>query len=350
MSIAAYKTASLATLLISAGILAAQTIDLPRSKQLMEPVPGHPQRLNSLPVSMAVSTDGRYIVTVNAGFGTFESKYEQSLAVLDTRTGGLVDFPDDRTSARAQQTLYSGLAFSRDGHRLYASMGSITNPLGDGKEATGSGIVVYGFAEGRITPERFIHLPLQQLAQGRKTKLIGEVEGNKGVPFPAAIAVVMMAGAEKLLVADNLSDDVLIVDAASGAIEARFDLAESDAVPSTYPIALAVAKDGARAFVALWNASEIVELNLTGKSVGRKLALLKPSGSMAAGGGSSITSNPPPSSMEATMFLPISWRSPFTVPITTRPAGSAPLEVRCGRISASAAFMARAASSSSGTK
>ena len=82
------------------------------------------------------------------------------------------------------------------------------------------------------------------------------------MPFPAAIAVVGPAGAEKLLVADNLSDDVLLIDAASGAIEKRFDLSESDAVPATFPVALAVAKDGGRAFVALWNASEIVELDL----------------------------------------------------------------------------------------
>ena len=82
------------------------------------------------------------------------------------------------------------------------------------------------------------------------------------MPYPAAIAVVGPAGSEKLLVAENLSDDVLLLDAATGAIEKRFDLSESDAVPSTYPIALAVSKDGARAFVALWNASEIVELDL----------------------------------------------------------------------------------------
>ena len=47
-------------------------------------------------------------------------------------------------------------------------------------------------------------------------------------------------------------------------------------MPSTYPIALAVSKDGKRAFVALWNASEIVELDLEKGTVGRKLALLKP--------------------------------------------------------------------------
>jgi DNA-binding beta-propeller fold protein YncE len=85
------------------------------------------------------------------------------------------------------------------------------------------------------------------------------------------------------LVADNLSDDVLLMDAATGAIEKRFDLAESDAVPSTYPIALSVTKDETRAFVALWNASEVVELNLKSGSVGRKLALLKPTNAIAPG-------------------------------------------------------------------
>src|SRR6202030_4671671 len=89
-----------------------QAIDLPTSKQIVRPVPGSPQRLNSLPMSMAVSPDARYVVTVNAGYGTFESAYMQSLAVLDTQTGAVTDFPDDRTGTKAKQTLYSGLAFS----------------------------------------------------------------------------------------------------------------------------------------------------------------------------------------------------------------------------------------------
>ena len=188
-----------------------------------------------------------------------------------------------RLRAVAKQTLYSGLAFSRDGKHIYASMASLTDPLGGSKDAIGSGIAVYSFNDGKIAPERIIHLPLQQLAPGRKTKLIGDVEGDKGVPYPAAIAVVGPAGSEKLLVADNLSDDVLLLDPATGAIEKRFDLSESDAVPSTYPVALAVSKDGARAFVALWNASEIVELDLKKRTVGRKLALLKPSSPIAPG-------------------------------------------------------------------
>ena len=56
----------------------------------------------------------------------------------------------------------------------------------------------------------------------------------------------------------------------------RFDLSESDAVPGTYPVAVAVSKDGTRGFVALWNASEVVELDLVNGKVGRRLALLKP--------------------------------------------------------------------------
>ena len=153
-------------------------------------------------MSIAVSLGHRYVVTVNAGYGTTESKGQQSLAVFDTQTGKVADFPDARTPERAGQTLYSGLAFSHDGSHVYASIGSLTDPLGTeppgkGVSDTGSGVVVYRFHEGNVEPDRIIPLPLQQLAPGHKTKLIGDAEGDKGVPFPAAIAVVGTAGAEK---------------------------------------------------------------------------------------------------------------------------------------------------------
>jgi DNA-binding beta-propeller fold protein YncE len=255
-------------------MLAAQITDLPTSKQL-SPTPGSPQRLNAEPVSMAASPDGRYVLTVNDGYGTFESNYSQSLAVYDTETGKLADFPDDRTTLHGgKQTLYSGLAFSHDGSHLYASMGSISDPNGERKGDTGNGVVVYGFADGKIAPERFIPLKLEKLAPGRTTRLIGEKDGDQAVPFPAAIAV--FGSPEKLLIAGNLSDDVLVVDAASGNVEKRFDLSESNAVPGTYPVALAITPDGGRAFVALWNASEIVELDLAKLTIGRKLHLMKP--------------------------------------------------------------------------
>jgi DNA-binding beta-propeller fold protein YncE len=278
-------------MLVSVGGWAQEkpVIDLPSSKQIVGVVPGNPQRLNSLPISMAVSPDRRYVVTVNAGYGKFESKYYQSLAVMDTQTGKVTDFPDTRTGLSSKETLYSGLAFSADGKHVYASMASLTNPAGDAKGNPGNGVVEYGFSEGKITQGRLIPIPLQKLTGGRRTKLTGGGYGEVGVPYPAAISLVpnslqmgrkvgqnIPATGERLLVADNLSDDVLLMEVATGKVVTRFDLSESDAVPSTYPVALAVSKDGARAFVALWNASEIAELDLKSGTVGRKLALLKP--------------------------------------------------------------------------
>ncbi len=105
-------------------------IVLPTSKQLAEPVPGAPQRLNSLPMTAAISPDGRYLAVVNAGYGTFESRYQQSIAVLDIQTGKVTDFPEPRTATGLPQTLYSGLAFGKDGTHLYAVFDSLTAPAG----------------------------------------------------------------------------------------------------------------------------------------------------------------------------------------------------------------------------
>ncbi len=47
-------------------------------------------------------------------------------------------------------------------------MASLTDPKGDGKGDTGSGIAVYSFTAGKIAPERLIPLPVAQLAAGTK--------------------------------------------------------------------------------------------------------------------------------------------------------------------------------------
>ncbi len=253
-------------------------IDLPSSKQIVGVVPGSPQQIGSLPIAIAVSADGRYVVTINGGYGSLESSYEQSIAVLDTTTGKVTESPDPRTLGKSGQVLNSGLAFSADGKTLYGTIVSETDPEGAKDGDTGSGIQVYGFADGMITRGRVIKIPLQKLAAGRTTHLIEGVEGVMGLPYPEAIAVV----GPNLLVADNLSDDVLLMDARSGKVVTRFDLSESNAVPGTYPFTVAVSKDGKRGFVGLWNASEVVELDLAKGTVGKKLALLKPESAVAA--------------------------------------------------------------------
>ena len=255
-----------------------QTISLPTSKRLIEPVPGSPQRLNSLPMAMAWSPDHRYLAVINAGFSTVESNYQQSIAVLDTETGKLADFPDTRTDIGAAQTLYNGVAFSLDGSHVYASIDSLTEPEGGDANHPGNAIAVYRFTGTTLSCERLIPIPLQKLAPGRSQNQIGKpIPAGMAIPAPTGLAVVKdKSGAEQILVADEFSDDMLLVDAASGKTVLRFDLANHAIVPSQYPIAVVASRDNKHAFVALWNGSAVAELDLESGKVVQTLPLLPP--------------------------------------------------------------------------
>ena len=269
-------------LMAAAGVVQAQrssrTINLPTSKQLVEPAPGSPQDLNSLPMTVAVSPDGRYLAVVNAGFGTFSSRYQQSIAVLDSKTGKVTDFPEPRTAIGKPQTLYSGLAFGKDGTHLYAVFDSLTAPQGDGKEQTGNAVAVYTFSNGQLKPQQLLPVPLQQLPVGKLQNKIGAaLPPGTAIPYPAGLAVRKGPdGTDELLVADNLSDDVLLMNGVTGKVLRRFDLSQGTVVPSTYPIAVTVNRSGNRAFVALWNGSAVAELDLSNGKVLKKLELLPP--------------------------------------------------------------------------
>jgi len=258
-------------------------IPLSTGKLLLVPVPGEPQKTNSFPTTLALSPDGRYVAVLNGGYGTEESGFAQSIAVLDTRTGRLSDYPDQRLGRQAHQTYFLGLAFSPDGTRLYASMASLTDAAGTVPGHTGNGIAVYKFSGGRPTPDRFIRIPMQTLASGKNSTLKDRVPAGMGVPYPAGLAVFRAGSGERLLVADNLSDDALLIDAESGQILFRFDLSTHQDVPASYPYGVAVTRDGARGYCTLWNASAVAELDLNAGRVVRVIPLLKPTSPTAAG-------------------------------------------------------------------
>jgi DNA-binding beta-propeller fold protein YncE len=281
--------------LLAATLCAAQTIHLPSSKEILPPVPGTPRALNSLPMTAAWSPDHRYLAFVDAGYGTAESNYEQSVAILDTATGRLTDFPDPRTALYAPQTMYSGIAFSRNGRHLYVSFDSLTEPNGvplhragkagshhSEQPGTGNGVAVYGFAPSSgatapsLTPERLIHIPLRGLT-GNQLQHHGNVPlaQNEAIPAPAGLAVIPGRHKE-LLVADEYSDDAVLLDAASGKLLTRFDLSSGPTIPSTYPVAVVAGRHGRRAWVSLWNGSAIAELNLRTGKVVQRLPLLPP--------------------------------------------------------------------------
>ncbi len=300
--------------LLAPFVLSAQTsVDLPTSKQLLTPLPGAPVKLNSLPMAVAWSPDHRLLAIVNAGFGTYESNYDQSIAILDTKNGKLKDFPESRTAVQASQTLYSGLVFSGDGKHLYASLDSLSAPEGGKPEQTGNAIAVYTVdAAGAIEPERLMPVPLQKLAPGHMQNQAGKpLAAGMANPLPTGLALVKGAkGAEGLLVADNFSDDVLLMDAKTGKIQARFDLATGPVVPSAYPIAVAVSRDQQRAFVALWNGSAIAELDLRTGRVAATLPLLPPK---AATGPSSHPAALAFSPDEKTLYVALSNRDAVAV-------------------------------------
>ena len=268
----------LSLVLVAQASAALGQIDLPTSKRLAEPVPGAPQRLNSLPMTAAISPDGRYLAVVNAGYGTFESRYQQSIAVLDIQTGKVTDFPEPRTAMGLPQTLYSGLAFGKDGTHLYAVFDSLSAPEGNNKDATGNAIAVYEFNNGQVKPQQLLPVPLQQLALGKLQNQVGvALPAGTAIPSPAGIAVRKGPdGIDELLIADNLSDDVLLMNGVTGKVLRRFDLSQGSVVPSTYPISIAVNRSGSRAYVALWNGSAVAELDLNNGKVVKKLDLLPP--------------------------------------------------------------------------
>ena len=262
-------------------------IPLPSSKMLLEPVPGNPQPTNSFPAAMALSPDGKYLALLNDGFGTSESNYEQSIAILDIATRKLSDFPDARLGHRAHQTYFLGIAFSRDGKKLYASMSSVTDPIGKDSGDSGSGIAVYEFTDGHVKPSDFIRIPVSGRLAEQQTfhEDMNEAPSTQrlAAPFPTGLSAFERAGKELLLIADNMSDSAEIVDPISKQIVQRMDLAVYHAVPGAYPFATAVTRDGNTGYVSLWNASRVAELDLASGRVRKMVELHAPPKQDAAG-------------------------------------------------------------------
>jgi DNA-binding beta-propeller fold protein YncE len=271
---------------VAVNTVAVNTVrNLSTSKQLFEPVPGAPLRLNSLPMGIAQSSDGRFLAILNAGYGTYESQYAQSIALLDTNTGKLTDFPELRTQLSAPQTFYQGIAFSADNTHVYASLDSLTAPEGGKPNQTGNAIAVYKVADGKLVAERLIPVPLQRLAKGKAQNRMGAaLPQGMAIPAPAGIALVgNTAGNEQLLIADEFSDDALLLDTVTGQVIHRFDLSSAPTVPASFPISVIATRDGKRGFVALWNDSAIAELDLRSGKVVARLPLLAPQSATAPG-------------------------------------------------------------------
>jgi DNA-binding beta-propeller fold protein YncE len=256
---------------------ATRQIPLPSSKVLNTPSPGWIGSVNSFPATIALSPDGHYAALLNNGYGTQQSQAQQSIAILDLQSNQLMDFPDARLAARARQTYFLGLAFSSDGSHLYASVASLTDAVGAKPGNTGNGIAVYKFEQGKVTAERFIKIAPQPIAQGKKVAFgVRKTRAGTAIPYPAGLAVVSGQGSEKLLVANDLSDTVVLLDSTDGHVLQQFDLSTHQMIPASFPYTVVATHDGRHAWCSLWNASNVVELDLVSGRVARWISLLQP--------------------------------------------------------------------------
>jgi DNA-binding beta-propeller fold protein YncE len=251
---------------------------LPNAKLLGE-VPGNPRKINNFPTAAALSPDGHFAVFLHSGYGAYTSGEKQSLTVLNLETDALRDFPDDRLGSKAKQSYFLGLAFSLDGKHLYASMASLTDPLGKKKGSTGNGIAVYSFRNGEVTPERFLPLPPRTTIPAGKLRRAP----FKDVTYPAGLSVGMSGGVERILVACNNSDEAILLNTSDGKIIHRFDLSTFKRIPASLPYTTVMTSDGKRGFVSLWNASSVAELDLLGGRVVRFIPLRKPADPLEGG-------------------------------------------------------------------
>jgi len=244
-------------------------INLPTSKMLTAPVPGRIGSTNSFPGTMVLGPDGHFAALLNYGYGTQETLARQSISILNLDKNEITDFPDARLNDEAHQSYFIGLAFSSDGKHLYASVGSLTDPTGQRKGNLGNGIAVYSFSAGKVAPERFIPIPLQPLATAKKLAVGLKAPPLKAIPYPAGMAVISDPGQDKLLIANNLSDNVVLVDSVAGKVVQTFDLSTSELVPAAYPYTVVASRDGHRAWCSVWNSSRVAELDLTSGRVTR---------------------------------------------------------------------------------
>lgn len=175
--------------------------------------------VSTLPMSTALSADGRYMAVLNGGFAP------PSVSVIDLETG---------SEAQRVRVLdgWRGTAFSATG-RLYAGGGA--RPL----------VTEFRFENGRLSEERQI--------------LLYPGESPAGAHLIADVVTLPM---NKLLVADMFAAKVLLMDAATGTVEKTLNVAAS-------PYAVLAGPDGKKMFVSSWGDARVHEYDLAdGKEVG----------------------------------------------------------------------------------
>ena len=185
--------------------------------------------LGSVPLGMALSPDGNYAAVVLSGWR------EQGLQIVDLSARKV-------TQTLEQPAAFLGVVFARDGKHLFVSGGNDDS------------VFVYSWDGSAAKLERKI--------------VLGQQKPDKtGSRYPAGMAI--SARGNLLYIAENVSDDVAVVDPASGKVLQRLPT-------DHYPYAIDVAANGV-VYASAWG-GDTVSVFKTGKD-----GKLKAAGKFAVG-------------------------------------------------------------------
>ena len=286
LSVTGFVVSAALTLLVAQqSQLQVRHVPLPSSKMLSGAMPGALAALDGFTPTIALSPDQHYAALLNDGYGTQRNGAHEGIAILDLEDDQVTNFSEDRLGEDAHQSYFLGLAFSADGHHLYASMGSLSDPTGEKPGGTGNGIAVYRFDQGKVAWERFIKIPPQKVAKGKRIAHgLQKTPLGTVLPYPAGLAVITaVGGTDKLLVANNYADNVVLLDSANGQIVKTFNLSTHALIPSSFPYTCVANHAGKRAWCSLWNASQVAELDLDTGKLKRWIPVMPPSNPLAPG-------------------------------------------------------------------
>jgi len=186
---------------------------------------GHRTPLGPGPLAVASSPRGNLVLVADGGYT------DHALLAVDPATGAVIQkikAPGGKAtggpwnlSEGHAHGYFTGLAFSPDGSRAWASDG------------VGSSLHTYTIAGRTVT-------------EGSRITLTTNV-GNAGA-YPAGIAV--NADASRLYVAGNLADRLYVVDPVAGSVLATIPVGH-------LPYGVALSRDGSRAFVTSWGGQTV---------------------------------------------------------------------------------------------
>ncbi|MDB5299037.1 MAG: Phosphoesterase family, partial [Phycisphaerales bacterium] len=220
-----------------------QTVPLVTGRALDAQAPPTTQPVGSLPVNMAASPDGKYVIVTDAGF-------KQALWSIRTEDGkgvSHVEFPTSKFDRN--NGLYYGLAIAPDG-TVYAAQGNRDSVA----------VLALG-ADGTLEKKRTIathasDFPAGLALDGRgylyvtnndPTSIASKTPATHPAPQPLAES---NEDPEEDVAATGVNASVAIYDAKSGKEVGRVELPGAVPGTSVFPLSVAALRDGHKVYIA----------------------------------------------------------------------------------------------------